>query len=118
MGRSATRLKYSANERKNIDKCANYLLTKKEHMQYDKYLAAGLPIGSGVIEGACRYLVKDRMEITGARWGLEHAEAILKIRALRTSGDLVKYWDFHKREELKRHYRSRYAAAPRLEVIK
>ena len=118
MRRSATMLKYSAGERKNIDKCAKYLLTKKEHMQYDKYLAAGLPIGSGVIEGACRYLVKDRMEITGARWGLEHAEAILKLRALRSSGDLEEYWDFHQREERKRHHRSRYAAATRLEVIK
>ncbi len=118
MRRSATMLKYSADERKNVDKCAKYLLTKKEHMKYDKYLAAGLPIGSGVIEGACRYLVKDRMEITGARWGLDHAEAILKLRALRTSTDLEEYWNFHQREERKRHHRSRYAPAPRLEVIK
>ena len=118
MHRSATMLGYSADERKNIDKCAKYLLTKKEHMQYDKYLAAGLPIGSGVIEGACRYLVKDRMDITGARWGLEHAEAILKLRALRTSGDMEEYWKFHQEEERERHHKSRYAIVSRPEIVK
>ena len=118
MKRSATMLKYSTAERGNIDKCANYLLSKKEHMQYNKYLAAGLPIASGVIEGACRYLVKDRMEITGARWGLQHAEAILQLRALRTSDDLEEYWTFHRTEEKNRHQKSRFISPPRLEVIK
>jgi hypothetical protein len=116
MRRSATMLKYSAEERKNIDKCAYYLLSKKQYMQYDKYLAAGLPIGSGVIEGACRYLVKDRMEITGARWGLDNAEAILKLRALRTTDLLDDYWNFHQEEERKRHHTSRYASTPELKL--
>jgi hypothetical protein len=59
-----------------VDTCADYLL------KYDEYLAAGLPIATGVIEGACRHLIKDRMDITGARWGLQSAEAILKLRSL------------------------------------
>ena len=49
----------------------------------------GWPIATGVIEGACRHLVKDRMDITGARWGLPGAEAILKLRALLSNGDFL-----------------------------
>ena len=118
MRRSATKLKLSDNKRKNIDKCADYLLKNKAHMRYNEYLADGLPIGTGVIEGACRYLVKDRMEITGARWELENAEAVLKMRAIRTNGDFEEYWSFHQAEEKKRHYQSHYAAASRLEFVK
>jgi hypothetical protein len=69
----------------------------------------GLPIATGVIEGACRYLVKDRMDRGGARWTLVGAEAVLRLRALRTSGDFDAYWDFHLREELRRHHAERYA---------
>ena len=47
----------------------------------------GWPIATGIIEGACRHLVKDRMDITGARCGLPGAEAILKLRALHCNGD-------------------------------
>ena len=54
------------------------------------------------IEGACRHLVKDRMDITGARWGLDGAEAILKLRALITNGDFDQYWRYHLRKEHER----------------
>lgn len=118
MRRKATRLNLSEKKRKNVDTCADYLLKYKAQLRYNEYLAAGLPIASGVIEGACRYLVKDRMEITGARWCLERAEAVLKLRALRTSGDFDEYWDFHRAEEFKRHHRSRYAFYPRLEAVR
>jgi hypothetical protein len=116
--RKATKLNLDKAKRKNADKCANYLLKHKKYLRYDEYLAEGFPIATGVIEGACRYLVKDRMDLTGARWGLDNAEAVLKLRALRASGDLDEYWDFHRAEELKRHHRSRYAIYPRLEVMK
>lgn len=56
-------------------------------LHYDRALAEGLPIATGVIEGACRYLVQDRMGRTGARWSLEGAEAVLQLRALRASGE-------------------------------
>ncbi len=58
-----------------------YLANNREHMRYDEYLAAGYPIGSGVAEGACRHLVKDRMEQTGMRWTVEGAQAMLHLRA-------------------------------------
>lgn len=63
-------------------------------MKYNEYLKNGYPIATGIIEGACRYLVKDRMEITGARWGLKGAEAILKLRAIKISGDFQNIGNF------------------------
>lgn len=116
--RSATKLNMSEKKRENVDKCAKYLASKKQYMHYDQYLAQGFPIGSGVIEGACRYLVKDRMDITGARWGLESAEAVLKLRALKTNGDMDEYWKFHKQEDFKRLHHSKFSTHPILEVVK
>ena len=69
----------------------------------------GWPIATGVIEGACRHLVKDRMDITGARWGLAGAEAVLKLRALRHNGDFEAYWRYHLLREFQRTYQDRYA---------
>ena len=85
--RSATLNKLSEKEREKADKCADYLSKYADYLQYDRYLAVGYPIATGVIEGACRHLICDRMDITGARWRLDRAEAVLKVRALRTSGD-------------------------------
>lgn len=107
--RSATRRGLTAQQRQPIDKCADYLLKYQAYLRYDQYLAAGLPIATGVIEGACRYLVKDRMEKTGARWSLEGAEAILRLRALKASGDLDHYWQFHLQQEYERQHKSHYA---------
>jgi hypothetical protein len=64
----------------------------------------GLPIATEVIEGACRHLIKDRMDITGARWGLKRAEAILKLRSLMVSGDLEAYLAFHLKQERRRNH--------------
>jgi hypothetical protein len=64
-------------------------LKNKSRLKYDEALAAGFPVASGVIEGACRHLINDRLDITGARWGLQGAESILKLRSLKSSGDLV-----------------------------
>jgi hypothetical protein len=72
--------------------------------KYDEALSSGYPIATGVIEGACRYLIKDRLDITGARWRLEGAEAMLKLRALIISGDFEEYFIFHKQQEQKRNY--------------
>jgi hypothetical protein len=115
---SATRRKLTGNKRNAMDKCADYLLGHKHMMRYDLYLKQGLPIGTGVIEGACRHLVKDRMDITGARWGLPGAEAVLRLRALRSSGDLDAYWDFHKRKELERNHLNHYDETELLEIRK
>ena len=61
-----------------------------------------------MIEGACRYLVKDRMEITGARWSLEGAEAVLKVRAIKVSGDFEEYWEFYERRQYEKNYERLY----------
>jgi len=92
---------------KPVKTCLRYLRGVREYIAYDRALAAGLPMATGVIEGACRYLVKDRMERTGARWSLVGAEAVLRLRALRTSGDFDDYWTFHlEREHRRNHVRS------------
>jgi hypothetical protein len=108
MRRSATRNKLDAKQRVPIDKCANYLLKYAAHLRYDRYLAKGYPIATGVIEGACRYLVKDRMEITGARWSLQGAEDVLRLRSLRASCDFDEYWQFHLRQEYERNHAKKY----------
>jgi hypothetical protein len=109
MRRSATLQGATKEQRRPIDRCANYLLKYARYMRYDQYLAAGYPIATGVIEGACRYLVKDRMDITGARWSLAGAEAVLRLRALRASGDFDAYWTFHEAQELQRNHLKSYA---------
>ena len=94
-----------ANEhRENIDKCADYLLQNKERLKYKDALKEGCPIATGVIEGACRHLINDRLDITGARWSLNGAEAMLKLRSLKSSGDLSDYWEYHKKNEKSRNY--------------
>ena len=109
MRRSATRRGLSPEARKPVDTCARYLLNHSQYLRYDHYLARGLPIATGVIEGACRHLVKDRMDVTGARWSLAGAEAVLRLRALRSSGDFDQYWRFHEHCEYQRTHQSRYA---------
>lgn len=99
---SATRQKLE--ERIGVDKCADYLLKNKERLQYGEALKSGFPIASGVIEGACRHLINDRLDITGARWSLQGAEAVLILRSLKSSGDFEEYWSFHKQQSKKRHY--------------
>ena len=108
MRRSATLRGLSVEKRKAVDDCADYLLKYKEMLKYDEYLSAGLPIATGAIEGTCRHLINDRMDITGARWGLERAEAVLKLRSLQSSGDLDEYWDFYKAQSLQRNYHPQY----------
>lgn len=109
MRRSATLLGLPCAKRKPVDICAHYLITYSPYLKYNRYLAQGLPIATGVIEGACRYLVKDRMEVTGARWSLSGAEAVLRLRALRASHDFDEYWTFHETREYERNHQTRYA---------
>jgi hypothetical protein len=111
MRRKATREQLGQTQRKPVDKCADYLTKYLPMLEYDLYLSEGLPIATGVIEGACRHLIKDRMDLTGARWRLKSAEAVLKIRSLRSSGDLKAYWDFHRTQEHQRNYSSHSTVA-------
>ena len=130
MRRSATIRGLGPRTRKPVDVCADYLLKYADFMRYDVALADGLPISTGVIEGACRHLVKDRMAITGARWGLEGSEAVLRLRALRINGDFDDYMTWKEAREHKELHLSRYAngkapvlagpgrAKPRLRLVK
>jgi hypothetical protein len=98
---------------KAIDEACDYLAdrTRTRLMHYKEALHDGLPISTGVIEGACRYLVKDRMDRTGARWSLTGAEAVLRLRAIRASGDFDAYWQFHLEHDHLRNHASRYQDA-------
>jgi hypothetical protein len=100
-----------------MDECADYLLNYAPYLQYDKALAEGVPIASGVIEGTCRHLVEDRMNITGARWSLAGAEAVLRLRALRASDDFDAYWEFHEHQEYERNHASQYADHHAPEIV-
>lgn len=109
--RSATLKGLSKSKRKAVDACCDYILGHTDMMRYDENLAAGLPIGSGVIEGACRHLLKDRLDLSGATWTVRNAEAVLKLRALRCSGDFNEYWEFHEEQELERNHLARFKDA-------
>jgi hypothetical protein len=106
--RAATRRGLAPPRRAGADTCATYLTNKASHLDYPTALHNGWPIATGVIEGACRHLIKDRMDITGARWGLTGAEAILKLRALRSNGHLNEYWHYHLAQERHRVHETRY----------
>ena len=97
-------LKEKNTRKKVVLDCANYMEERMEMMRYDEYLAAGLPIATGVVEGACKSLIKDRFECSGMRWTMAGAEAMLKVRAVERSGDLDEYWRFHREAENQRLY--------------
>lgn len=104
MRHSATRRGLSGTKRETVDRVAKYLRRNRDYMKYDEYLEKGLPIASGCVEGACKNLIKDRMERSGMRWGLDGGEAMIRLRSLYLSGDLDDYWDFHLAEESRRLY--------------
>lgn len=109
IARKATALGLDPPQRKKADECVRYLKNKRPYLDYPKALAAGWPIATGVIEGACRHLVRDRFDITGARWSLDGAEAMLKLRAVRANDDWPEYWHHHLAAERERVHASRYA---------
>lgn len=91
----------------------NYFAERSEYMKYDEYLAAGYPIGSGVVEGACRHLVKDRMEQTGMRWRIAGAQAVLSLRAIYVNND----WDTFHADRIQAEQRKLYPYKRRLPAI-
>jgi len=112
LGQQATDAGLTAPQRGGVDACIGYPTAKRELLGYHTALARGWPIATGVIEGACRHLVGDRLDITGARWGLHGAEAVLKLRALWSTGDLDAYWRFHRAQEHRRIHQARYQQPP------
>lgn len=99
---------YTKNQQEKAETTAHYLWVNSNLMRYPEYLSEGFPIATGVVEGACRHLVRDRMEITGARWSLAGAEAVLRLRSLQKSGDFDLYWEYFVSKENQRIHLSRY----------
>jgi hypothetical protein len=100
----ATQCGLKGQKRKTVRGAAGYFERNRDRMKYDEYLAAGYPIGSGVVEGACRHLVKDRMERTGMRWLPSGAQAMLDLRATYLNGEWNGFWNFHVAQEDQRLY--------------
>lgn len=98
--------KLGGSKREVVRSAVEYLANNRDHMRYDEYLAAGYPIGSGVAEGACRHLVKDRMEQTGMRWAVEGAQAMLHVRALYLNDQWGEFLEYRIEREQTRLYGS------------
>lgn len=96
---SVTKREITGDERTSILDAANYLYRNRRHMAYDVYLAKGFPIASGAVEGACKTLVRDRMERSGMRWSEAVADPLLKLRSVYLSNDFDDFWDYHVNQE-------------------
>jgi hypothetical protein len=107
--RRRARAGLSAHKRQVLRGAAGYLENNREHLRYDEYLRAGYPIGSGVAEGACRHLVKDRMGRAGMRWTAPGARAMLALRAISLNGDWEGFLEHRIREEQAKLYGPRAA---------
>ncbi len=94
-----TRHNLKGEKLKSLRRICGYLEKNADRMRYDEYLRRGYPIASGVIEGACRHLVKDRMERSGMRWTLEGARSMLNVRAAFQSDHWRTFFDWHKTNE-------------------
>ncbi|NLS92459.1 MAG: ISKra4 family transposase [Planctomycetaceae bacterium] len=103
----------SKHKTKKLEQYLDYFTERREYMKYDEYLAAGYPIGSGVVEGACRHLVKDRMEQTDMRWRIAGAQAILSLRAIYVNDD----WDAFHANRIQTEQPTLYPCKKRLNVI-
>jgi hypothetical protein len=102
--RQGTVRKLRGAKRDKLRRLTGFLEKNLPRMRYDEYLAAGYPIASGVIEGACRHVVKDRLERSGMRWKVPGAQAMLALRTIRTNGDWEPFQDFRVRRETQRLY--------------
>lgn len=99
---TVTKRRLKGSTRKTLLGVTGYLYRNRSRMRYDQYLRAGLPIASGSVEGACKNLVKDRMERSGMRWTPTMAEAMLRLRATHLSHDFEDYWTYHVHQEQQR----------------
>ena len=104
--RQGTTRKLQGTKKQQLRRLTEFLETNLQRMRYDEYLAAGYPIATGVIEGACRQVIKDRMERTGMRWKIPGAQALLELRTIHTNGDWDSFHEFRITQETQRldHY--------------
>ena len=101
---SLTKRQFSAGKRKALESAIRYMDRNRVYMQYDAFLELGFPIGTGVVEGACRNLVRDRMELVGMHWTQPGAQAILALRSVKLNGDWEAFWRFRAAAERSRLY--------------
>jgi len=107
----------STAQRQALNTTIGYYRRNLPYMRYGSYLARGWPIGTGVVEGACGHLVKDRMERSGMRWTLPGAQALLDLRAVRINDDWDAYQAFHRRKQHQRLYDHPCQAIPAPELF-
>jgi hypothetical protein len=110
---SITKRGLNGAKRKTLLGVTGYLYRNRTRMRYDEYLAHGWPIASGPVEGACKNLIKDRMERSGMRWTEQMAEAIVQLRAIYLSGDFDCYWQFHIEQDQRRLYPAVWSVVPK-----
>ena len=91
-------------KKQRLRTACGYLKKNEHRMKYDDNLKAGYPVATGVIEGACRHVIKDRMERAGMRWKIPGAQAMLHLRTIYTNGDWDEFQAFRIVEETKRLY--------------
>jgi hypothetical protein len=96
-------------KRQRLRVLCNFLESNLHRMRYHRYLRAGYPIATGVIEGACRHVIKDRMERAGMRWKVPGAQAMLQLRTIHANGDWRAFQDYRVKEETYRLYPNRNA---------
>jgi len=109
----ATKQQLRGSRGKRLSAVIGYLQRNRQFMHYDEYLANGYPIGSGVAEGACRHLVQDRMELTGMRWRIDGAQAMLDLRAVYVNDEWEALQTYRIRAECRRLYPYRPAVVRR-----
>jgi len=110
---SITQRRITGPKRKMLNAVANYLYRNRTRMRCHEYLAKGWPIASGPVKGACKNLIKDRMERSGMRWTEQMAEAIVQLRAIYLSGDFDRYWEFHIAQDQRRLYPAVWSVVPK-----
>lgn len=109
-----TKQELSGAKRRTLEQVIGYLERNRKHMRYEICLARGYPIGSGVIEGACRNLINDRLELTGMSWTLGGAESVMRLRAVHINKDWDAFWKHRRRSERRRLYGVESSSAPEI----
>lgn len=102
--------KLTSKQKEDVQAAIRYYENHRQFMHYDEYLEVGYPIGTGVIESACGHIVKDRMEISGARWKANGAEPVLHLRCIYNSNEWSSYLHFHQNKIGNRIYYRELAA--------
>lgn len=106
-----------ATQRQRLAKISDYFHRHRHRLHYDQYLAAGYPIASGVIEGACRHVIKDRMERAGMHWTPPGAQAMLRLRCIALNGQWEDFMQYSIEQETARLYSKRLLHQPKLETL-